>query len=204
MTMSPGRLGCFLGTCVAMGGIWGAETYAFGVPPSYMGPKETPLQLLPGPGEVNSLPGYVPRARTVGAEVESVQATAVGGDNCNEATISPVAVPGSLTIFGDSTPATGPDLCLTATLTLWWEAFEITRCADVTLDFCGTNPQLPPPLFVAVASECSADGSVCTPFINADSGGLDCPDGNLTMIFEALPPASTTTRSSPTRRRPTK
>lgn len=176
----------FLGFCVIVAGYSGPDVNTWGVPPDGLGPRRRPLWIAAT--ETSSRVDDVLRGTLRATAVASVQARAVGGDNCNEATISPVAVPGSLTIFGDSTGATGPDLCFSKTLTLWWEAFEITQCADVTLDFCGTDPRLLP-AFAILVSHCAPDGSTCGRPITQDAVETStCVDSNVTMTFEGLPP----------------
>lgn len=124
-------------------------------------------------------------------------AVTTGGDNCNEATVVPLTVgtpgfPNTVTISGDNSGGTGPECA--GLFDAWWEAFETDKCADVTIDFCGTDPRLAPN-FVSVATFCAPDGSSCGDFLNFDgfSRGL-CPgegaNGNATIFFDALPPGT--------------
>lgn len=118
----------------------------------------------------------------------------VGGDNCNDATVVPVAVgpsgsPNTVTITGDTTPATGPE-CSGYAGPFWWEAFEIDSCAILTIDFCGTSPVLMP-AYIGVWAGCAPDGSTCGPYLAADGYSREwCPDAgdeNITIVFDALP-----------------
>ncbi len=118
---------------------------------------------------------------------------AVGGDNCNQAAVTPIPVgpagsPITTTVFGDTSAATGPDC--NGLGTVWWEAFQIAQCARVKIDFCTTSPILQPS-FITVMGVCGGDGS-CGGDIRATtfSRGL-CPgegaSGNMTMEFFSLP-----------------
>ena len=114
------------------------------------------------------------------------------GDTCGSTTPTLVPVPGSVTIFGDSTGTTGPDLCVTSDPTfgnIWWTSFEITKCADVILDLCGTSPVLSPSwIFLA---QCDDDGVGCSDFVISDfSDFKTCGDGNVTLGFFQLPPGT--------------
>ncbi len=121
------------------------------------------------------------------------RAVAGGGDNCNTAPVTflPVGLagsPNSIVLTGDSSAATSPD-CFSSTIISWWEAFEIDKCANVTIDFCGTSPTISPN-FGAITSACATDGSSCSPTINSDSftRALCGAEQNATLTFNALPP----------------
>jgi choice-of-anchor B domain-containing protein len=126
-----------------------------------------------------------------------VAASAVGGDDCQSAAVTPVTVgasgsPNVVTINGNSSTAT-LGACDTGSFVVWWEAFEINQCADVVIDFCGTTPIITP-MFAAVANNCPAASteSGCPSYFshNGFSRAL-CPGegstGNGTMFFDALP-----------------
>ena len=116
-----------------------------------------------------------------------------GGDNCHLAPITPVTVgapgfPNTVVINGDSSAATAGE-CFGTSFVLWWEAFEIDKCADVVIDFCGTSPDLRPS-FIFVAADCAVDGSSCSPSFGADGFSRTlCGGGeeNATIVFNALP-----------------
>lgn len=92
-----------------------------------------------------------------------------GADSCEQAEVVfvPVGLPGSpsgVVITGDNGRATGPD-CDPTVGDVWWEAFEIDTCAEVTIDFCGTFPDRPSPSRM-LSGSCEPDGT-CTPFFRA-------------------------------------
>lgn len=113
-----------------------------------------------------------------------------GADNCNDVSVIPLPadLPGQavpVTILGDNTSATGPDC--NGDGPLWWEAFEITGCATVRLDFCGTVPKRSS-VATFLYSSCPATGTDCGPRIGFTSGGPGfCGDGNFTLVFANLP-----------------
>lgn len=118
---------------------------------------------------------------------QSSAATLTGGDACIDTAATLLSVPGSVALLGDNTPATAPDACLGGIGPLWWESFEIEKCADVTLDFCGSSIFLSP-AYALLVTHCASDGLSCSGFLGADSSNRStCGDSNLTMFFEALP-----------------
>ena len=189
MTTLQSSTGWFAGFCVAVAGVVGLEMQTWGVPPQGIISDETPLWIATEKPSARS--NDMQSDTRSAAEVASIKATGVGADTCNAAVVSPLAVPGSLTVFGDSTGVTA-DACF-SDVSIWWEAFEITESADVTLDFCGTDPKIT--LFlVRLMTECASDGSTCGGTINQDfSNRFMCPDidgvpdDNITIGFRGLP-----------------
>ena len=118
-----------------------------------------------------------------------------GGDNCHLASATQLTVgasgsPNTVIVNGDSSTAT-PDPCIGGPWDIWWEAFEIDKCANVTLDFCGTSPTLSL-LFSSVAAGCAVDGSSCGPFFGSNAFSRSLCDGegasgNATITYNALP-----------------
>jgi len=125
-----------------------------------------------------------------------VAAVAVGGDDCHTATVTsilagPPGTPTTVTINGDSTGVTSPECDPSLGSPIWWEAFEIDKCANVVIDFCGNSPRLSPS-FVILATQCAGDGSSCGGYVSQNdfSRGL-CPgegtNGNATIFYDELP-----------------
>jgi choice-of-anchor B domain-containing protein len=121
----------------------------------------------------------------------------IGGDTCADATPVSVAVgvpgaPLTTTLAGDTTGATGPE-CSPSLFMSWWVAFEIDRCALLTIDFCGTDPHLAPN-YITLWRQCSPDGSSCSGDVTAlDASRSLCPagdGGNILFFFDALPPGT--------------
>ncbi|MEO8587970.1 MAG: T9SS type A sorting domain-containing protein [Flavobacteriales bacterium] len=127
-----------------------------------------------------------PRHALVNPSADHAQAESRGvlpvNDECDGAVVVDLAIDATVVRTGDHTGATdsygfGNDV---------WEAFTITECADVTVDFCGNSPTWAAPLprlFVG-----------CTPLenfvlINDDNISL-CPDGNFIFTFRQLTPGT--------------
>ncbi len=211
MSAREGLIPCLLGLSIGIGGLvgWVAEVHA--IPPADF-PRplkpvgDIPLTdqdlqagvLLSGNSRTSRV-GSADSANTGDLTAEQrdargVQLALVGGDNCNEATVVPVTVgapgfPNTVTINGDNSAGTGPECA--DLIDVWWEAFETDKCADVTVDFCGTSPRLAPS-YIFVATECAPDGSSCGGFLGVDSWSRDlCPGegspGNMSMFFDGLP-----------------
>ncbi len=121
-----------------------------------------------------------------------------GADACHQAVVVPVAVgppgvPTEVTLSGGGHTVSGPE-CDALFEPVWWEAFAIDKCADVTISFCGTFPRRRDSLNF-LAAFCAADGSSCRPILIADAvlNGF-CPDPdadfNPAIRFNALPPGT--------------
>jgi len=113
-----------------------------------------------------------------------------GADTCGAVGVTslPANPPGgtlSVTILGDNTAATGIDCDNDGPL--WWEAFELTECATVRLDYCGTTPRRTA-VSTYLYQQCPGGGTNCGPRIGFASGGASsCPDANFTIVFANLP-----------------
>ena len=122
---------------------------------------------------------------SIGDYMISISATgcaAVGPPNdlCTGAQPHDLGLGDTVTITGDNTGATDNDgLGFPAV----WESFTIDQCANVTVDFCGTNPAFSN-FATGIYGDCPA-----TMFIDTTSAGT-CPDGNLTNTYEGLAPGT--------------
>ncbi len=118
-----------------------------------------------------------------------------GADACGDASIVPISVgpSGSPTVIvssGNLTTATGPDCDFSPDVgvALWWEAFELTECADVTIELCGTTPWNYPSRNYLYRT-CPASGTSCgVPIFPAGQSRFNCVDNNLWISFPSLPP----------------
>jgi choice-of-anchor B domain-containing protein len=121
--------------------------------------------------------------------------TNTGGNSCAQTTILsvPVGPPGaplSIATVGDTSLADGLD-CDGASIKNWWEAFEIDRCARVTIDFCGSPRKWGSLVSGMVTTTCKDSGLTCGPFIQADTETFDlCTERNPTFIFDSLAPGT--------------
>ncbi len=102
---------------------------------------------------------------------------APANDLCEDAVIQDLNVPGSVSVSGDNTGATDTEGIGSATV---WEAFTIDACANVTVDYCGTDPVFEN-AFLALADDCSLVNVIDL----VDDG--DCGDGNFRMTVAQLP-----------------
>ncbi len=97
-------------------------------------------------------------------------------DECADATIQALNVPGTVAVSGDNTGATDSENIGFNTV---WEAFTITECADITVDYCGTSPAFGQ-WFVNLVDDC-AFTTVFDP-----SAADTCADGNSSLLFLGL------------------
>lgn len=101
-------------------------------------------------------------------------------NECVGATISPVIVDGfSTNVSGNGTNATDENFMGAAHV---WEAFSIDTCADVSIDFCSSNP-IPDIIFSSLFDECPFENI----FQSGELQSADCADGNQAMIYTNLP-----------------
>ncbi|MBI3834964.1 MAG: hypothetical protein HY287_11600 [Planctomycetes bacterium] len=117
-----------------------------------------------------------------------------GRDACTQAVVvpvpaGPVGSPATVTILGNNSTATGLE-CVGGTNNniAWWEAFQITQRARVTIDMCGTNP-VQIPSYSLIQGGCVP--SFCFSPITSNSSGRGAPycgDGNEWYTFDALNP----------------
>ena len=124
-----------------------------------------------------------------------VDAGATGADACGDASIVPITVgpvgsPTVTVLSGDLTTATAPDCDFSQDVgvALWWEAFELTECADVTIELCGTTPQNTPARNYLYPN-CPGSGTSCgAPIFAAQQSRLQCADHNVWLSFPQLQP----------------
>ncbi|MGB5105620.1 MAG: GEVED domain-containing protein [Candidatus Zixiibacteriota bacterium] len=101
-------------------------------------------------------------------------------DECTAVTPVVLTTGVPVTFTGDNTNA-APD-CASFPGSNAWEAFTITECSDVTLDYCGTSPAF------GNAWLNLAVGCPCTDFTDIASFDVStCSDGNVTMTWSSLP-----------------
>lgn len=109
---------------------------------------------------------------------------AAPNDLCTSVTPVAIATGSSATFTGDNTDAFDTE---NLGLPSVWHAFTITECADVTLDYCGTASVFQN-AFLNLFTSCPVvDGGVFP------SSGFDlniCPDGNVTILYNAVPPGT--------------
>ena len=101
---------------------------------------------------------------------------APANDECVDAVIQNLSVPGTVVVNGDNTGATDSEGFGFNTT---WEAFTITDCADVTADYCGTDPAFGE-FVLALVSDCG----LTTIFDTTSTS--ECADGNISMQFDNL------------------
>ena len=158
---------------------------ASAVPPGY-----ERAEAMPAPEA--AMDGRVPRA--VARPIVSRSAAmnfspmAAGGDDCGSAPVTavPVGAPGSpitTVVNGDNSAASGPDACVSDLG--WYEAFEIDKCATVTIDFCGQDP-VSRPSYSALFDSCPCSTTRSADFV---SRGV-CGDFNIYIQYNALPPGT--------------
>ncbi len=104
-------------------------------------------------------------------------------DNCSTTLVHPVPINTTITLFEDNSGASGSD-CLPNPGELgWWEAFEITEAANVTIDFCDTDP-VHRPSWSFLRDNCSCIGFYPVSFFDRTA---TCPF-NISLTWLGLPP----------------
>ena len=103
-------------------------------------------------------------------------------DLCENAVVQTLSIPGAVTVNGDNTGGLDNDGLGWETV---WEAFTITSCADVKLDFCGSDPAYADGDWFMVLETSCPPGS--DEVVNNGSEFFSCADGNLTLYFSGLP-----------------
>ena len=195
MTVTFRRVGSWLDTPkLASGLLCLAATSAAATPPGLTRTHPAP-NTQASSGERLSIEHELAWQRRVGAQLLS-EVGGSGGDNCHLAPVTQVTVgasgsPNTATIGGDLSSATAAN-CFSTGLVIWWESFEIDKCADVVLDFCGTSPTLTP-LFGSVWTTCAPDGSSCGSTIDSSDSSRDLcgeGDGNVSIFYDALAPGT--------------
>lgn len=150
------------------------------------------------PSTVRPVPetqAYTPTLRSDQSAANSGGFMDTGADACNDVQIItvPIGAPGNpitTSTTGDNTGATAPDCQATGTHPTWWEAFELTECATVRIDLCGTTPVQEPSNGFLVRT-CPASGTNCgnPTFRNATGRGAPyCGDNNAWFIWNNLQP----------------
>lgn len=104
-------------------------------------------------------------------------------DDCSNAVVQNLNVGGSIQFTGDNTGAT--DIAGLGTPSVW-EAFTLTECADITLDYCGTTPAFEN-FWLALVDACPFNGGFIAPTDNED---VTCGDGNSTLTFIGVQPGT--------------
>ena len=121
----------------------------------------------------------------IGEYVISISASACASagpanDLCSGAQPHSVDIGGTVTIEGDNTGATDTENFGRPVV---WESFTISQCADVTVDYCGTDPVFTTYAF-GIYGECPA-----TTIIENTTADL-CVDGNMSETFVGLAPGT--------------
>jgi hypothetical protein len=63
-----------------------------------------------------------------------------------------------------------------------WHSFTITECADLVIDYCGTDPAFGNG-FTALFNSCPNDESITADSFDATT----CPDGNFSLFYNSVP-----------------
>jgi hypothetical protein len=101
-------------------------------------------------------------------------------DACTDA-VPVTLVPGVPRTFTGNNAGSTPDCSLLSTYNETWEAFTITQCMDVTLNYCGTAPAFSNALLNLVK------GCTCTALTAAGVYNTTaCGDGNVTITWAGL------------------
>lgn len=106
--------------------------------------------------------------------------TAAANDLCSSVTPEALTIGGSLTFTGDNTDGLDTEGLGSPSV---WHAFTIAECANVTLDYCGTDPAFGNGLASLFMNCPSLDGFVATDDYDFET----CPDGNATIRWSYLP-----------------
>ncbi|MGB3870005.1 MAG: T9SS type A sorting domain-containing protein [Flavobacteriales bacterium] len=121
----------------------------------------------------------------IGDYVITVSATACASagppnDLCAGAQQHALDIGATVTITGDNIGATDND---GLGVPVVWESFTLTQCANVTVDYCGTDPAFTANLH-GIYADCPA-----TMFIDTTASG-NCADGNISDSFDGLAPGT--------------
>lgn len=99
-------------------------------------------------------------------------------DVCTDVTPQPVAIGGTATYNGDNTGATSNE-GLPGNLV--WEAFTLSTCADVKIDFCGTTPRYGN-FWLLIYTDCTFSQGIW----NGSYDSTACSDQNFTVCYANL------------------
>ncbi|HQV52654.1 MAG: T9SS type A sorting domain-containing protein [Flavobacteriales bacterium] len=100
-------------------------------------------------------------------------------DQCTGAVVQNLSIGGSVTFNGDNTGALDTE---GFGIPQVWEAFTITDCAFLTLDYCGTTPAFEN-LFINLSVGCPGIDAI----INTGYENTSCVDGNYTVQYQYVP-----------------
>jgi uncharacterized Zn-binding protein involved in type VI secretion len=143
--------------------------------------SETRVPIVAGNQYLIEVGGYLSNVGSGFLTIESY--VPPPNDECQA--VTPVVLTSGVpvTFTGDNTNA-GPD-CASFPGENVWEAFTITSCSDVTLDYCGTSPAF------GNAWLNLALGCPCTSFTPAGAFDVStCGDGNVTIRWSGLLPGT--------------
>lgn len=122
----------------------------------------------------------------------SEAAVAPANDNCADVVADPLEVGSPLTYSGTTVGATNTNDAVPGTIldfqadsAVVWHAFTLNDCANVTVEYCGSDPVRPIVLIVLTTS-CPADDNV----IIADAFSDDCVDGNYVITYLGVQPGT--------------
>ena len=114
-------------------------------------------------------------------------AAAPPNDACSSVTSQNLAAGGTLNFTGTTAGATADgdfaqtDLGLSPAV---WHAFTLTdACADVTINFCGTDPAFTD-FYIVISPDCPLD--TATAIFNTSNNTTECSDGNATLHYYGL------------------
>ncbi len=100
-------------------------------------------------------------------------------DQCTGAVVQDLSIGGSVTFIGDNTGALDTEGFGTPQV---WEAFTITDCAFLILEYCATTPAFEN-AFVNLSLDCPSTQG----FLNSGFETTSCGNNNLTIQYEYVP-----------------
>ena len=138
---------------------------------------------IPAAANVTALgSGFFGSAQFVARDLNDIEEVVLPpvNDECEGAQITDVTVGVTATAFGDGTGATAGATFPVAEV---WEAFTLTECANVVIDFCGSDP-LATALYVNLFTECPIGTSLPAGTVSL----IECSgsDSALSVSFQGL------------------
>ena len=132
--------------------------------------------------------------QTVFGYTTCVHGTAVvlpPNDQCGSVVPVALNVGSNVTFTGNNTNATTTNDYVPGSLwenpppapTSVWHAFTLNGCADITVQYCNTNPFFGN-VWILLATSCPADDNVIAA---SDYNNVDCGNGNWTVFFTGGP-----------------
>lgn len=109
-------------------------------------------------------------------------AAPAGNDDCSGTTPHSLSIGSNVTMTGDNAGGTDNEGLGFSSV---WEQFTLTDCADVTINYCGTDPVYGNVIIVLFSD--------CPPATVVWSGSYDftgCPDGNVSLCYAGLDPGT--------------